>query len=71
YIDKYKGKFDAGYDAYREWVLARMIEKGIFPEDTKLTPFNPMPEDQANPLDVVLPWDTLSDDQKKLFSRMA
>jgi arylsulfatase A-like enzyme len=71
YIDKYKGKFDDGYEAYREWVLARMIEKGVFPEDTKLTPFNPMPEDQANPLDVVLPWDTLSDDQKKLFSRMA
>jgi arylsulfatase len=71
YADKYKGKFDDGYDAYREWVLKRMIEKGIFPEDTKLTPFNPMPEDQANPLDTVLPWDTLSDDQKKLFSRMA
>jgi arylsulfatase A-like enzyme len=71
YIDKYKGKFDDGYEAYREWVLERMIEKGVFPEDTKLTPFNPMPEDQANPLDTVLPWDTLSDDQKKLFSRMA
>jgi arylsulfatase A-like enzyme len=71
YIDKYKGKFDDGYEAYREWVLARMIEKGVLPEGTKLTPFNPMPEDQANPLDTVLPWDTLSDDQKKLFSRMA
>ena len=28
YIAKYKGKFDDGYEAYRTWVLARMIEKG-------------------------------------------
>ena len=28
YIDKYKGKFDDGYEAYREWVLPRMIERG-------------------------------------------
>ena len=28
YIDKYKGKFDEGYEAYREWVLPRMIAKG-------------------------------------------
>ena len=32
YIDKYKGKFDDGYEAYREWVLPRMIAKGILPE---------------------------------------
>ena len=44
YIDKYKGKFDDGYEAYREWVLPRMIEKGILPKDTKLTPINPLPE---------------------------
>ena len=28
FIDKYKGKFDDGYEAYREWVLPRMIERG-------------------------------------------
>ena len=44
YIDKYKGKFDDGYEAYREWVLPRMIERGILPEGTELTPINPMPE---------------------------
>lgn len=71
YIDKYKGMFDDGYEAYREWVLARMIEKGIMPEDTKLTELNPMPEDQANLGDYVKPWDTLNDEEKKLFSRMA
>lgn len=71
YIDKYKGAFDDGYEAYREWVLPRMIEKGILPEWTQLTPLNPMPEDAANPADYVKPWDTLSDDEKRLFSRMA
>ena len=70
YIAKYKGKFDDGYDAYRKWVLPRMIERGILPEGTQLTEFNPMPEDQAAPGDFVRPWNTLSDDEKKLFSRL-
>ncbi len=70
YIAKYKGKFDDGYDAYRTWVLPRMIEKGILPKDTKLTDFNPMPEDQANPGDFVRPWESLNADEKKLFSRL-
>lgn len=71
YIDRYKGKFDDGYEAYREWVLPRMIDKGIMPEGTLLTELNPMPEDQANPADHVKPWDTLGDDEKRLFARMA
>lgn len=70
YIAKYKGKFDDGYDAYRKWVLPRMIEKGILPKGTKLTEFNPMPKDQANAADYVRPWNTLSADEKKLFSRL-
>jgi arylsulfatase len=70
YIEKYRGKFDDGYEAYREWVLPRMIEKGILPEGTKLTPFNPMPEDAANPADFVRPWNTLNPDERKLFSRL-
>lgn len=71
YIDKYKGKFDDGYETYREWVLPRMIAKGLLPEGTKLTPLNPMPEDMANPADAVRPWDSLSPDEKRLFARMA
>ncbi len=71
YIAKYKGKFDDGYEVYREWVRERMINKGILPENTALTPMNPLPEDMANPADMVKPWDSLSDDEKKLFSRMA
>ncbi|WP_460796054.1 arylsulfatase [Microbacterium sp. GXF0217] len=71
YIDKYKGAFDDGYEAYRDWVLARMKERGIVPDDTALTPLNPMPEGTFSPSDEVLPWDTLSDEQKAMFSRMA
>ena len=70
YIDKYKGQFDAGYEAYREWVLPRMIAKGIVPKGTELTQLNPMPSDMANPADAVRPWNTLNADEKKLFSRL-
>ena len=71
WADKYKGKFDEGYEAYREWVLPRMIEKGLLPEGTQLTPLNPMPEGTHSPGDDVRPWDSLSADEKKLFSRLA
>ena len=71
YIEKYKGKFDDGYDAYREWVTERMIEKGILPEGTVNTPTNPMREDMAAAIDMVRPWNTLNDDEKKLFAKMA
>jgi arylsulfatase len=70
YIDKYKGKFDDGYEAYREWVLPRMIAKGILPEGTPLTPLNPLPEGVAAPADYVRPWNSLTADEKKLFSRL-
>jgi arylsulfatase len=71
YIDRYKGAFDDGYEAYREWVLPRMIERGILPEGTELTPMNPMPEGTFTPPDTVRPWESLSDEEKALFSRMA
>ncbi|MEJ8823927.1 arylsulfatase [Variovorax humicola] len=71
YIAKYKGKFDDGYEAYRTWVLERMIAKGVLPKGTQLTPLNPLPKDVANAADYVRPWDTLTADEKKLFSRLA
>ena len=71
YVDKYKGRFDDGYEAYREWVTKRMIDKGMLPKDTQLTPINPLPQDVANPADAVRPWDSLKPDEKKLFARMA
>jgi arylsulfatase A-like enzyme len=71
FIDKYKGKADDGYEAYREWVLPRMIDRGILPQGTQLTPMNPMSSETAAPGDAVRPWDSLSDDEKRLFCRMA
>ena len=70
YIEKYKGKFDDGYEAYREWVLPRMIERGLLPKGTAITPINPLPENVANPGDMVRPWNTLKPEEKKLFSRL-
>lgn len=71
WADKYAGQFDDGYDKYREWVTSRMIEKRILPEGTVNTAANPIPKEIENPADTVPPWDSLSDDQKRLFSRMA
>ncbi|MET8874292.1 arylsulfatase [Nocardia sp. NPDC004604] len=71
YADKYKGQFDDGYEAYREWVLERMIDKGIMPKGTALTPINPLPKDVALAADAVRPWNSLDPDEKRLFSRMA
>ena len=77
WIEKYKGKFDMGYEAYRELVFERQKKLGIFPENAELTPLNPYAEEKSvdgkpwPPLDVVRPWDSLSDEEKKLFCRMA
>ena len=71
YIDRYKGAFDEGYQAYREWVLQRMKERGIVPENTELTPINPMSEGTFTPTDSVRPWNELSDEEKALFCRFA
>ena len=37
WIAKYRGKFDSGWDAYRERVHKRQLELGMIPEGTKLT----------------------------------
>ncbi len=37
WADKYHGKFDDGWDAYRERVFKRQLEMGIIPKGTKLT----------------------------------
>ena len=39
--DRYRGKFDMGYEAYRELVFERQKELGIIPEDAELSPINP------------------------------
>lgn len=77
WADKYAGKFDAGYEKYREEVLERQISMGLIPEGTELPPLNPYVEEsgaEGQPWpeqDTVRPWDSLESDEKRLFSRMA
>jgi arylsulfatase len=61
YIDKYKGKFDAGWDAIRQQILDRQIKTGVVPKGTKLAP---------KP-DAIPEWESLSADQKRLYSKQA
>ena len=58
WIERYKGKFDEGWQALREETLARQKAMGIVPADTKLTP---MPGD-------IKDWDSLSENEKRLFA---
>jgi arylsulfatase len=80
WIEKYEGHFDMGYEAIREQTLARQKELGLVPKDTELPPINPIGTTETRtgpdgkpfpPLDVTRPWDTLSDEEKRLFRRMA
>jgi arylsulfatase len=77
WADKYKGKFDMGYEAYRELVFERQKKLGIVPEQAELSPINPYIKEESTEskgwpeLDTVRPWDTLSDDERRLFARMA
>jgi arylsulfatase A-like enzyme len=59
WADKYKGRFDGGWDKYREETLARQIRLGIVPPGTKLAPKPAAVKD----------WDTLTPDEKRLFAR--
>ena len=60
YIERYKGKYDCGWDEVRKKWFARQIELGIIPPDTVLTERN----------DEVLAWDSLSKDEKRVCARM-
>jgi arylsulfatase len=60
WIDKFKGKFDMGWDAYREQTLERQKKLGVVPQDTKLTT-----RSKGLPA-----WDSLNADQKRLYARM-
>jgi arylsulfatase len=80
WIDRYKGRFDMGYEAMRTQTLARQKEMGLIPQDTELPPINPIgtPQTRTGPdgkpfpeTDYTRPWDSLSDDEKRLFARMA
>src|SRR5450432_1570636 len=57
--NQYKGKFDEGWDVFRERVLANQKRSGIVPSYAQLPPRNPR----------VQAWNSLSADQKRLFER--
>ena len=57
--NKYKGRFDRGWDQVRRETLARQIELGVVPQDTKLAP---KPGG-------IQEWDQLTADEKKVFAR--
>jgi arylsulfatase len=59
WADKYKGKFDQGWDKLREETFARQKELGVIPANAKLTPRDP-----AFPA-----WDTLTPAEKTLYAR--
>src|SRR3954447_24894964 len=77
WIEKYRGRFDMGYEAYRELVFQRQKERGIVPDHAELSPINPYVDETSADgkgwpeLDTVRPWDSLSEDEQRLFCRMA
>ena len=59
WADKYAGRFNDGWDAYRERSFARQKELGIVPPDCELSRHDPDVPD----------WDSLSADQRRLYAR--
>jgi len=60
YRDKYEGRFDGGWDRYREETFARQKAMGIIPQSAKLTP---RPKEIPG-------WDEQPEDAKKIYSRL-
>jgi arylsulfatase len=59
WADKYKGKFDQGWDKLREETIARQKELGVVPQEAELSE-----RDEAIPA-----WDDLSETEKRLYAR--
>jgi arylsulfatase len=60
FIEPYRGRFDQGWDAWRDQVFARQTASGLLPAGTELS---------ERP-SWVPAWSTLSDDQRRLYARM-
>jgi arylsulfatase A-like enzyme len=77
WIAKYQGKFDMGYEAYRELIFERQKRMGILPPHAELSPINPYARATSHDgkpwpeVDTVRPWESLSEEEKTLFRRMA
>ena len=59
WADKYKGKFDDGWDAQREWTFAKQKELGVIPADADL------PARHAE----IPAWDAMPDELKPVLAR--
>jgi arylsulfatase A-like enzyme len=69
WVEKFKGKFDMGYEKLREEIFANQKRLGVVPADAQLTPW---PDGQDEFGGAKLPrWDSLSLIQKKLYARQA
>ena len=60
YLERWRGRFDDGWDVARERWFARQIEMGLLPADTELAPRNPG----------VAPWASLPENQQRLAARL-
>jgi arylsulfatase len=60
YLEKYRGRFDAGWDAVREQWFARQKDLGVIPRETKLAPRNPG----------VRAWVELSENERRFAARL-
>lgn len=60
YIEPYRGRFDHGWDAWRDDVFARQVASGLLPAGTRLS---------ERP-SWVPAWDSLTDDEQHLYARM-
>ena len=59
WIERYAGRFDDGWEAYRDQVLANQKRLGVVAADTALPPLDPD----------VPAWASLSDDQRRMYAR--
>ena len=59
--DKYKGKFDMGWDKYRDLVIERQKKMGTIPKSAKLSPM----------MEGISKWADLDADRKRLYARFA
>jgi arylsulfatase A-like enzyme len=59
WIEPYRGRFDAGWETWREHLFARQLELGVIPPETELTERPPW----------VASWEALPPDERRLFAR--
>lgn len=70
YIEKYRGKYDSGYDNLKSQRYSGVKSSGVIPDHATL-PDNPKVKGSLYYAtdDVLSPWETLSDKEKKIESR--